>query len=252
MNCPSIGGTMIVHNAQRGDYCLEAALRSLAMACDEVVVVDAQSDDDTGDILEVISDAYSPKIRVVGAEWRPSPKGAWLADLTNHARSYLKSPWHFNLQADEVLSENAGDALHRAALAEQPLIVYRLNFWGDNWHLLPEGVVCSHWVFRFAKTSVPSVGDAESLSPDPNWKPAEFQIFHYGFIRSGQGFHEKSVPMQEAFFGTHDSILDRIPAEGMEVLLERHPKQELRRFEGRHPKCAHRWLSEHGYRLENA
>ena len=44
-----LGGTMILHNPFKYDYCVKEALYSLLQVCDQVVVVDAESDDGTAE-----------------------------------------------------------------------------------------------------------------------------------------------------------------------------------------------------------
>lgn len=242
-----VSGTMIVHNGIEGDYCFRESVRSMLAVCDEVVALDADSTDGTMQALVDMASEDS-KLNIVSAAWQSSPMGKWLSDLTNSARLHCRFDWHLNLQADEVIDPSAAEEIRKSAWLRQGLCMPRLNFWGDHRHVLPNGVCVSSWVYRFAPTRVPSVGDAESLNPvGSKYQPSKCRIFHYGFIRKAAGFVAKSIPMQEAFFGTHDPLIDRVPAEGMKVLLESHPMHELLPFSGEHPKVAHDWLKERGY-----
>lgn len=55
-------GIMLVHNEDRF---IEASLRNVIDFCDELIVVDHDSDDGTPSILQHLSDEFAPKIRVV-------------------------------------------------------------------------------------------------------------------------------------------------------------------------------------------
>ena len=47
----TLGGSLFVRNAIQYDYCVEEAIESLAACCDEVFVLDCQSDDGTTEKL---------------------------------------------------------------------------------------------------------------------------------------------------------------------------------------------------------
>lgn len=244
---PQIGGTLIVHNAIERDYCVEAALESLIPLVDEVVVIDASSTDGTADLLHSIKARAGIPFRIINVAWSPNRLGRWLASLTNVAREALSSPYHLNLQADEVFEDGHADEIRSAASSRLPLIFRRLNFWFDNWHIAPPGKVCGHQCIRSAASDIPSVGDAEQLGARPPVRQAQTRIFHYGFIRRADGFVTKTKEMQQAFFNTVDPIVLKIPDYGMKALLESVPMQNLLGFVGAHPKVAHKWLSERGF-----
>lgn len=244
-----IGGTLIVHNAIQFDYCLEASLLSLLGICDEVVVVDGESDDGTYEFLKSFNDK---KLSVIRAAWQPNSMGRWLSDLTNMARELTKSPIHLNLQADEVLHEDDYPAIERLASHKRKYSLHRINFWMDHKHRLKVGEKVSSNVVRLAPREVPSVGDAESLDPKDYMKSG-VRIFHYGFIRCPKAFVAKSKPMQKAFFNTYDPMMDAIETEGKAPMTDkkRFPTavklEDLILYEGSHPTFAHKWLREKGY-----
>lgn len=253
MSCivKGLGGTMIVHDGERLDYCWREALASLLAYCEQVVVVDGESTDGTREALRIIA-LSEPRLSVLSRPWVPSPLGRWLSALTNEARLALKTPMHVNLQADEVLGDDVFEALTEHVMKEDSAHCFRYNFWGDAQHYTPPNRTCSTHIVRVAPTGMPSVDDAESLlSVLPPREPV-VHIYHYGFIRRAAGFVAKSREVQHAFFGNVDPIVDEVEKVGMQVLTSPQwptavTAKELVTFTGTHPQRIHAWLRERGY-----
>lgn len=248
----SFGGTMIVHDAVRLDYCVDIALRSLAQICDEVIVVEAESTDHTRDILDAVKHDYD-QITIISMPWTPSRNGEWLSALTNEARMRLKSDTHISLQADEVL-DISERALIRNLEPGRGYMLRRLNFWFDHKHLLPANRVCSSWVVRIAPQAWPSYGDAEGLLPCGPTGICNAHIYHYGFLRHAKPLASKIRECTESFFGVIDPIHLDVENRGAEALID--PKhntavtmKELAPFTGSHPDITHQWLSDRGFKL---
>lgn len=250
----TLGGTLIVRNAIAFDYPLEAAVKSLLGVCDQVIVLDGYSDDNgTWVLLEKLA-RENRRLALMRKEWNPTPMGTWLATLTNVAREALGARMHLNLQADEVLHENDYDLIRELASTGKTWTLERLNFWLDNKHVLPPEEKVGQTIVRLAPTGLPCVGDAQGLEHAHGWERSSARIFHYGFIRDAKKLVAKSRPMQQAFFGTQDSIWDAVEVEGIKALGdERHatavPKSRLIHFQGKHPNVAREWLWAHGYSL---
>src|SRR5687768_10364303 len=83
----TLGGSMFIHNAIEFDYCITEALTSLHAICDDVVILDAESNDGTLDVLRELKKTL-PKLRLIeGAKWECAPNFERLAILANQARS---------------------------------------------------------------------------------------------------------------------------------------------------------------------
>lgn len=48
---PTLGGSIFVRNAIKYDYCIKESIACLAALCDEVFILDCQSDDGTTEML---------------------------------------------------------------------------------------------------------------------------------------------------------------------------------------------------------
>src|SRR5690348_10717860 len=99
-----ISGFTFVRNAVKLDFPLEASLRSLLPACDEVVVAVGKSEDATLDLVHAVGD---PRIRVLETEWDLTRGRAVLADQTDLALRACRHPWGIYIQADEVLADGS-------------------------------------------------------------------------------------------------------------------------------------------------
>jgi hypothetical protein len=249
----TLGGTLIIRNGIAYDFCFQAAVRSLLGVCDEVVVVDGFSDDGTHEALQQMAHG-EPRLRVLQRAWLPTPLGTWLSDLTNQARTHLTTGMHINLQADEVLHENDYKLLRELANTGRVWTLERLNFWLNARHLLPPNEKVGSTIVRLAPTTLPCVGDAQGLAHEQGWERSAARIFHYGFIRHAKALVAKARPMQQAFFGTQDSIWDEVERVGLKALGDtKHatavPRSRLVPFVGKHPEMAREWLWQHGYAL---
>lgn len=249
----TLGGTLIVRNAIAFDYCVEEALRSLFPVCDELVVVDGYSDDGTWELLNHVVPEFPKLWTLTQRDWKPSPLGTWLADLTNEARSLLHTDMHLNLQADEVLHEADYPVIRACAEGRRPWRLNRLNFWLDAQHLLPPEEKVGSRIVRLAPVQVPCIGDAQGFRTE-GAADCDARIYHYGFLRDAKKLAAKARPMLTAFFGAPDPIFDAVEARGLEALGDATfptavPRERLLPFESTHPSAAQAWLRRHGYTL---
>jgi hypothetical protein len=186
----------------------------------------------------------------------PEPKGDWefWVKWLNYAREHLKSDWHFQLDADEVLHEKSYDEVRR--FIEQPnrsAIVTRYNFWKDHRHTIMEGICLGKRVIRIAPARMwmPSDGYhplGEAVAQMSH--PTGIEIFHYGFIRKRDAFFDKERRLQNYFFNTYDPRLEaveKIPTNWMEEPSVGDYCGNLDPYSGSHPEVARQWLKERGY-----
>lgn len=249
-----LGGTMILHNAIKYDYCLEAALESLCSACDHVVVLDCESTDTTPDVLKAMKQRY-PHLMIYPHSWAVVSDNKRLSFLTNCARDRLPvdCDWHFNLQADEVLHEDSIRSIRRSIKAAEDgmrdgLIVRRINFWGSFNKQFPDGYSAppvSNFVCRIARRGRDSVGDAESMQSLRPLKCPDIHLFHYGFVRDPKIMLDKIISMQTWFgFGVDKKAIHQKETTGKFNPADWHDPAKLQDFMGSHPAAAAKWIAE--------
>lgn len=253
----TLGGSMFVHNAVEFDYCARESLRSLCELCDEVVVVDAQSTDDTVAWLREVQLEH-PKLKIfTGATWDQGRDFHRLRNLANEAREHLTTDWHFMLQADEVLHERSFPFI-RQLIQNQRHTSYmcrRLNLFGDLNHYLRLDLPqhekpCSDCIIRLAKKEFPAHGDAESLLVDgmhcSDTHIDQIVMFHYGMVRRDSNFLNKIIDMQTWWFGDADYRVKAMKDSGKERFdwEVMKPREYLDRIPYPHPKFSERWAFE--------
>lgn len=248
-----IGGSLFVHNAVEFDYCIQEAVESLVPFCDDIVVLDAQSTDDTLAVLRQLESKHA-QVRVIeGANWTCAADKTRLPILANQAKSYLNTVWHFMLQADEVIHESSIPAILEFAKTGEydSCTVSRLNLWGDfDTYIRPGSSLqpCSWQVVRYGRLNLDAYGDAESFMH--SYKHLEYlidkiTIFHYGFLRNNMC--GKVISMQKWFGGEGsqpDKRYVKMQEQGYFDPYFITPKSELLPIPMPHPKVMEQWISE--------
>lgn len=253
----TLGGNVSIRNGIELDYCFEEAIESLLPVCDEVVVCDGESTDGTWEfLLEWVK--REPKLKLCAYPW-PNPKGniAFWVDWLNYTREHIKSDFHIQLDADEILSESSYAEIEkfkqRPADTRMSLWCHRYNFWRDACHLIPHGVTLSHRVCRVAPTNVwlpsdgPEVRGGAAIGMAVN---SNIEIFHYGFLRRRDAYFRKSRQLHGFFFNTYDQrLVDAEAKDGnwMEKIENVEWINRVIPFKGKHPVVIQPWLKKHGY-----
>lgn len=251
----TLGGVMITHDAIRYDYCLEAALRSLLDLCDQVVVLDAESTDDTPQLLKSLQREFS-HLEVIQGKWECLPDFHRLAELTNQAIDRIRTDWVFSLQADEVIHEFSYSIIRDVINASpyDAVTCSRFNIWRTfDTYIRPEfpRKPVSHYVVRLGKSQLSrAYDDAESLCGG-NGIAQDYRdlimIFHYGFMRHRDLMIRKVVDMQTWFgFGVDERILKQREETGLFHPDDFIPDYQvaLKCLQHPHPKYVQKWVAE--------
>jgi hypothetical protein len=99
-----LSGYMIVRNVVRQGYPYLEAIRSVLPWCDEFLVQDGFSTDETWEGLQLLRERYPQKIRLFREEWEGSTHGGQvLAEMSNRLRRKCRGRYCLNLQANEVV-----------------------------------------------------------------------------------------------------------------------------------------------------
>lgn len=250
----TIGGAVCIRNGFELDYPFKEAIESLLPVCDEVCVCDGESTDGTQEYLREWK-RREPKLNLCVYPW-PVPKGDsdfWVT-LLNYARQHLKTYWHFQLDADEVLHEKSYPTIREFCKRNRrSAIVTRWNFWKDHKHTIPDGFCCGKHVIRLGPTHIwmasdgshPLGADMASMS-----EMTDIEIFHVGFIRKPKAFFSKEKLLQGYFFNTYDPRLEKAETfEGnwMEMPGVTGWEDRVDEFGGTYPEVLKPWLKERGY-----
>ncbi|MBI4513168.1 MAG: glycosyltransferase [Gemmatimonadetes bacterium] len=237
-----VSGFSIVRNAVRYRYPVEAALRSIAPLCDEIIVNAGDSDDET---LEVVRGIGDPKIRVFESVWGDEVTvGNLMHSLqTNLALDRCRGTWCFYIQADEVLHEDDVSEA-RAAMeqhAEDPrveaLVFDYLHFYGSfDW--IGTGRRWYRREVRIVKkaTGIRSVAGAQGFRVDgrkPRAVLSGARIFHYGWAKRPEVAGQKVLQWYR---------FRRDPEWQKRTRYSFRRIPGLRRFEGSHPGVMRGWI----------
>lgn len=256
-----IGGWIFCRNGTLLDYCWEAATSSLLGVCDEVVLCDGESSDDTRQKMDAWA-AKEPRITLASFPWT-NPVGDvwWWPTALNYARQHLKMKdgWGIYLDADEVLHEDSYPLVREAADKGEALICHRYNFWRDPQHLIPEGQCCGSDVIRVGPQDCWFPSDyphpqAERIQAMA--KPSAVKIMHYGFLREQKAWFRKAKEVQRIWHNDYDKRL--IEAEKFNGKWTEMPgvcgedgkpgwENSLAEFKGTHPAIIKPWLEARGY-----
>ena len=206
----TLGGSIFVRNAIQYDYCILEAVSSLAALCDNVAILDCYSDDGTTDMVADHCRGMKNVNFMTNGDWNCTDDYHKLAKLANAVAGKLDNPWHFMLQADEVIHENSFEAVRRLIENKEAktkaYAVRRLNLFGTvDRHIrfdLPHKP-CSDRPSRLGRKGIQAAGDGESFVNDGiNTKHIdEVTIFHYGYVREDQKNLMKAIDMQTWFWG---------------------------------------------------
>lgn len=247
-----LGGTIFVRNGLQYDYCFVEAINSLKEFCDEVVVLDAGSDDGTKEVVEKMADSKTKIVCLEKEEWEQQKGKEKLAYFTNRAIDHLTAEWNFNLQADEIVHEKSYKPIRNAINSNYAdgYMVTRVNLWGSPYMQLnvPQSrLPCSSQVIRLTKSNCQSVGDGESLDCQVVFNfVKDIKIYHMGFVREREVMKSKIINMQEAVFGvSHDTKLDVSDIFQPELWFD---KEDLKPIDEPLPKIIQQWAKERVYK----
>lgn len=194
-----LGGTLFVKDGIKYDYCTAEAVASLKELCDEVVLLDAGSNDGTVELLKTFEDTKTKVICLPESAWNSIHGREKLSYFTNVAISYLTTDWNINLQADEVISEHSFASIREAINKPdaEAFWVKRIDLFGDSKHYLnvpQERKPVGTEIIRLAKTKYQSIDDGQSLAAQPaDWDYLnKITFFHLGFIRN-KYVHTKKI-----------------------------------------------------------
>jgi hypothetical protein len=196
-------GFSFIKNAEKFQYPVVEALRSILPLCDEVVVAVGNSEDNT---RALVASADPHKIRIIDTVWDDSLRegGKVLAVETNKAFQVIgeDADWCVYIQGDEVMHEDGHDEVYKAMQkwkdskeVDGLLFKYR-HFYGSfdyvgmssNWYRKEIRVVRNDKsIYSYRDAQGFRKGDNEKLRV----KPLNAYIHHYGWVREPKAMRSK-------------------------------------------------------------
>lgn len=255
----TIGGSLFIRNAIKHDYCVEASILSLVPFCDQIVVLDCQSDDGTLDILHRLAKQHKNIQIYENIAWNCAPNYDRLRILANVGINLLKTDWHFMIQADEVLHEMSipviKAAVEQLKSDDIAFFIRRPHIFGNmDHHISHELPVmrkpASDRVIRLGRKHHQAVGDAESIFANrvTNDLLEHIVLFHYGYVRKNSVNLSKAIEMQSWFNGPNSTVDQRLVEMQKKDNVFRPDAffawNELTRLKIDHPACAKSWVDE--------
>ena len=241
----TLGGTLFVRNSIEFDYNVVESIRCLQELCDEVVVLDAGSDDGTKELLIDLVDQHTTLISLDKSEWDAQHGREKLSYFTNIAIGCLGTDYNINLQADEIIHEDSFPAIRKAMqTGGEAFYCTRLNLWKDCNHVLnvpQERKPCSTEIIRLAKIKYKSVDDGESLSaPASTDFLNDIVIWHYGLVRKKEGVKKKNNNnLRNVFEIDHDPKLDKMDVFDWSAWFS---ESDMIEIPTSHPKFINEWI----------
>ena len=236
-------GFTFIRNAEKFDFPIVEAIRSVLPICDGFVVAVGQSDDATRQIIENIA---PDKIIIVDTVWNENLNegGAVYADETNKALDAISDAydWCFYIQGDEAVHEKYLPEIRNAMLQNlsrkqvDGLLFDFRHFYGTYDYVGD----CRHWyrkeirVVRNDKT-IRSYKDAQGFRKENrklNVAPVAAEIYHYGWVRSPKFMQEKVQAVKAFYDGDMAAKNCEISAKEFDYGAE---YDALARFNGTHP-----------------
>jgi len=168
---PYLSGFMVVRNVASQGYPFIEAILSALPICDEFLVSDGYSTDETWRALEILRDRNPGKVKLFRDDWPGGlNRGTALARATNALRPRCSGRHLFNLQANEILHEGSAAEIRSLPSLWPNTPLFRLPFH----NLLGERLL---WMTdhrrRLAvnRPDIISLADSYDLGPDPAFLP---------------------------------------------------------------------------------
>lgn len=240
-----LSGFSFVRNAFLLSYPLEASIHSLLDICNEVVIAVGNSEDETEEYLESIS---NPKLKIIDTIWDSNltHDGLIYSQQTNIALQNCSGDWCIYLQADEVLHENDYTTIindinkaNEDSKIDGLLFKY-LHFYGSYDYVGTGRQWYRNEIRAFRNTrNIISWGDAQGFRKFVDSKTrklnvirTEAKVYHYGWVRPPKAQARKIIKTGEYY---HSKKIEKQNYEEIQD-FDYNTAYELVKFKGSHPK----------------
>lgn len=237
-----VSGFTFIKNAQKLDYPISEAIRSILPLVDEMVVAVGDSEDKTESIVA----ALGPKIRIVNTQWDKSLRkgGEVLAVETNKALDAVnsKADWCIYIQGDECIHEKFHSEIRNAMQQYledsrvEGLLFNYIHFYG-SYDFIGDS---RHWYrkeVRIIKNldGMRSYRDAQGfrIRGRKLWvAPLKAAVYHYGWVRHPKFQMAKQLEANKLWH-SDEYVQQKFNAEED---FDYSQIDSIKRFKGTHPK----------------
>ncbi|HET8962714.1 MAG TPA: glycosyltransferase family 2 protein, partial [Chitinophagales bacterium] len=189
-----VSGFTIVRNVIRYDYPVVESIMSVLPLCTEFVISVGKSDDDTLELMNMIS---NEKTKIIESVWDDSLRegGKVLAIETNKAFAAVSpdSDWAFYIQADEVIHEGDVPKIKEALLkykddSEVEGLLFNYKHFYGSFDYVGDARQWYRHEIRVIKNdkSISSYRDAQGFRKNGQKlkvKKVDATIYHYGWVK---------------------------------------------------------------------
>lgn len=254
-----VTGFSFIRNAVQFDFPIVEAILSILPICDEFVVAVGKSNDGT---LEMIKGINPDKIRIVETTWDESlhEGGKIYATETDKALRAISSTsdWAFYIQGDEVVHEKYHHNI-RATMERwkddsevDGLLFDYVHFYGSydyvgdspNWYSREVRIIRP-------RPDIYSYRDAQGFRKGNNHKlavkPANAQMYHYGWVKDPRIMQEKHLHIHRYWYGDEAEKHVKVLPEGFDYSQI----DSLSEFKGTHPDVMQNRIKSQNWKFEH-
>lgn len=238
-------GFTFIRNAEKFDFPVVEAIKSILPVCDYFVVAVGNSEDNTRKIIESID---SEKISVVDTVWDENLKdgGAVYAAETDKAFAAVPPQynWCFYIQGDEVVHEKYLPEIKKSMKTnlDNPKVeglLFRYKHFYGTYDYVANSRKWYRNEIRIIRNdkSIHSYRDAQGFRKNGrklNVVPVDAEIYHYGWVRSPQFMQEKINEVKQFYDGISAKEAQKKAAESEFNYSQKY--DSLTNFSGNHPK----------------
>lgn len=254
-----VTGFTFIRNAEKYDYPVAEAIRSILPLCDEVIVNVGNSDDNTHQCVSAID---PDRIRIYPSVWDESLPGGGrvLAVETNKAYDNIAddTDWCVYIQADEVIHEKYYPAIRAAMLKYKDdrrvegLLFKYLHFYGSYDYVGDTRKWYSHEIRIIRKDpDIRSYRDAQGFRKNGRKlkvKEIDAYIYHYGWVRHPHHQLQKLIGFEKLY--DNNNMTSKISRETTDH-FDYSGIDSLTRFTGTHPAVMHERIAKKNWTFEH-
>ena len=240
-----VSGFTFIKNGQILGYPFLQSIQSILPIVDEFIINVGDSEDDTLEMIQSISDE---KIRIIQSKWNESMKdrGYVYGQQKMIAQFNCTGDWAFYIEGDEVYHESDLKQITKSMELNlndsnvEALVFDFKHFYGNSNSLIDspgwyrsEARIIKNSIRNYAPDGLFwLVLDSNKKGRYPRAKKTGATCYHYGWIRSEEQMSLKSRKVQK-YWGKEPVKIDYTQ---MDQLI-------IKEFKGSHPKIMQDWLS---------